>query len=71
MATNICSRSRTKYVKASDLVEQYSLSKAQVYRILSRPEMAEAVIKMGDSAIRIDQDKFFEISQKIYRWERG
>lgn len=67
MSTNICSRSRAKYVKPLDLVKQFSISKAQVYRILARPEMAEAVIKMGDSTIRVDQDKFFKISQQIYR----
>lgn len=67
MPTNLCSRSRTKYVKPSELMEQFSISKAQVYRILARPEMAEAVIKMGDSAIRVNQDKFFEISQQIFR----
>lgn len=67
MATNICSRSRTKYVKPLDLKEQYSMSKAQIYRILARPEMQEAIIKMGDRTIRVDQDRFFEICQQIYR----
>ena len=67
MPTNLCSRSRAKYVKPSDLMEQFSVSKAQIYRILARPEMAEAIIKMGDSAIRVNLDKFFEISQQIYK----
>ena len=47
-------------------MEQYSLSKSQAYKILARPEMVEAKIKVGEKLIRIDLDKAFSIMQQIY-----
>lgn len=60
-------RARKKYVKVKDFQEQYSLSKSQVYKLLAMPEMKEAIIKMGTGCIRIDLDKAFDITQKIFR----
>lgn len=67
MATNICSRKRTKYATAKELAEELNTSLQQVYRIFKRPEMQEAVIKIGEKAVRVDKDKFYEILQQIYR----
>ncbi len=66
MATNVCSRSRTKYVKVKEFAEQYAMSKAQAYRILSLPDFKDAVIKTGEKSISVNQDKAFEIMQQIF-----
>lgn len=67
MATNLCSRSRAKYVKVKDFAEQFAISKAQAYRILDKPEFAEAVIKTGEKGKAVNLDKAFEIMQQYFR----
>lgn len=64
--TRLQERARTKYVTVKDFQEQYSLSKAQAYKILSRPEMQEVKIKVGEKGIRINLDRAFEIMQQIF-----
>lgn len=65
--TRLQERARKKYITPKDFREQFSISKAQVYKILARPEMQEAIIKMGTGCIRIDIDRAFEIAQQIFR----
>lgn len=67
MATNICSRKRSNFVKPSKIAEQYDISKAQIYKMLSLPVFADAIVKIGDKGIRVDQDKFYEIREQYYR----
>lgn len=67
MATNICSRTRRNFVKPSKIAEQYDISRAQIYKILSLPVFADAIIKIGDKGIRVDQDKFYEIREQYFR----
>lgn len=54
------------WITPKQFMEQYSLSKSQAYKILSRPEMQEAKIKTGEKQIRINLDRAFEIMQQIY-----
>lgn len=65
-ATKLQGRARKKYISVKEFQEQYSLSKAQAYKILARPEMEEAKIKIGEKGIRIDLDRTFEIMQQIF-----
>lgn len=67
MATNICSRTRRKFVTVKELAEELSTTVQQVYRILKEPEMTGATKKIGKIGIRVDKDKFYEILEKIYR----
>ncbi|MBO5348961.1 MAG: hypothetical protein J6A89_03980 [Clostridia bacterium] len=67
MATNILSKKRTKYVTAKELAEELSTSLQQIYRIFKRPEMKEAVVKIGEKAVRVNKDKFYQILEQIYR----
>ena len=67
MATNLCSRTRRNFVKPSKIAEQYDISKAQVYRLLAMPIFAEAIEKVGEKTIRVDQDKFYEIREQYFR----
>lgn len=45
-ATKLQQKARVKYITVKEFQEQYSLSKAQAYNIIKRPEMQEAVIKI-------------------------
>lgn len=64
--TKLQERARKKYITVKDFQNQYSLSRAQAYKILARPEMEEAKIKSGERSIRIDLDRAFEIMQQIF-----
>lgn len=44
--TRLQEKARVKYATPKQFGEQYSISKAQVYNILKKPEMQEAVIKV-------------------------
>jgi len=65
--TKLQERARKKYVSPKEFAEQYSISKAQAYKILSMPEFEEAKIKIGTAGTRIDLDRAFEIMQQIFR----
>lgn len=64
--TKLQERARKKYITVKEFQKQYSLSRAQTYKILARPEMEEAKIKTGKKSIRIDLDRTFEIMQQIF-----
>lgn len=64
--TKLQEKARVKYVTPQAFAEQYSLSKAQSYRILARPKMEEAVIKTGERGIRVNLDRAFKIMQQIF-----
>lgn len=65
--TKLSDKARVKYVTVKDFQEQYSLSKAQAYKILARPEFDEAKIKVGEKGIRLNLDRTFEIMQQIFQ----
>lgn len=67
MATNVCSRSRTKYIKVKDFANQYEMSSKTVYQMLKNPIFDQATIKIGNRGVRINQDLAFEIMQKYYK----
>lgn len=64
--TRLQEKARKQYITVKDFMNRYSLSRAQAYKIIARPEMEEAKIKVGEKAIRIDLDRAFEIMQQIY-----
>lgn len=64
--TKLQERARVKYVTVKEFQEQYSLSQAQAYKILSLPELQEAVIKTGPKNKKVNLDKAFEIMQQIF-----
>ena len=65
-ATKLQEKARKKYITVKEFQEQYSLSKAQAYKILTRPEFEESKIKIGEKGIRLDLDRTFEIMQQIF-----
>lgn len=66
MATNILSKSRAKYITPKELAEQYSLSKAQVYKLLANPIFKEAVHRPSEKLIRINQDLIYDLMNKYF-----
>ena len=64
--TKLQERARVKYVTVKEFQEQYSLSQAQAYKILSLPELQEAVIKTGPKNKKVNLDRAFEIMQQIF-----
>lgn len=66
MATNILSKSRAKYITPKELAEQYSLSKAQVYKLLAMPIFKEAVHRPSEKLIRINQDLIYDLMNKYF-----
>jgi CTP-dependent riboflavin kinase len=67
MATNICSKSRIKFVTVKELAEELSTSVQQIYKILKNYEMEQCIKKIGTAGIRIEKEKFYEILEQIYR----
>lgn len=64
--TKLQERARAKYVTVKEFQEQYSLSQAQAYKILSLPELQEAIIKTGPKNKKVNLDRAFEIMQQIF-----
>ena len=67
MATNICSRTRRKFIPVNELAEELDVCVQQIYKILKRNEMEDAVKKVGTAGIRVDKEKFYTILEQIYR----
>lgn len=67
MATNICSRTRTKYSTVKELAEELSTSVQQIYKILKNYEMEQCIKKIGTVGIRINKERFYEILERVYR----
>lgn len=66
MATNICSRTRVRYITPKEFAEQYKLSKSQTYKMLAEPFFKEAIFKPSEKLIRIDHDKAIQIMKQRF-----
>lgn len=64
--TKLQEKARIKYITPKQFQEQYQLSRSQTYKILARPEMQEAIIKVGEKSRRINIDRAFELMQQIF-----
>lgn len=67
MSTNMCSRSRSKYISVKQFAEQYSMSKQAVYKIIKNSYFEDAVMKIGTRGVRVKQDLLFDLMQKYYK----
>lgn len=65
--TNTLSKKRTRYTTAKELSEELVTSVQQIYRILKRPEMKDAIVKLGEKSVRVNKDMFYQILEQIYR----
>lgn len=67
MATNVCSKSRTKLSTVKEIAEELGCCVQQIYKTLKRPEMESCIRRIGTAGVRIDKEKFYEIMEQIYR----
>ena len=67
MATNLCSSSRTQYIKVKDLAEELSVTVQQIYKEIKKPEFSRCVKKIGSVGIRIDKQEYYRVAAQIYR----
>lgn len=64
MATNILSKTRTKYVTVKQFTEILSLTKPHAYRLIRDPNFPK--LKVGEKAIRIPLDEAITYIEKKY-----
>ena len=64
--TKLQEKARAKYITPKELAEQYSLSKAQVYKLLAMPMFKDAIVKPTEKSIRVNQDKVYEIMNQYF-----
>lgn len=67
MATNMCSKTKRKLSSVKEIADELSTSVQQVYKILKKPAMQEATIKIGTVGVRVDKEKFYSVLEQIYR----
>lgn len=66
MATNICSKTRTKYITPKEFAEIYRMSRQGAYKLLGRPIFKEAIFKPSEKLIRVDENKAHEIMKQHF-----
>ncbi len=57
---------RKKFIKVKDFAEQFDMSDKTVYQMIKNPIFKEAVKKIGNKGIRLDEDKMLEIMEQYY-----
>lgn len=67
MATNVCSRTHTKFATVKELAEELGCCVQQVYKTMKLPEMQGCKKKIGTAGIRIDKEEFYRLQEQIYR----
>ena len=57
------------YMKPQIFIEKYDISKAQMSRIVNDEDFDEAIIRLGEKTIRLDEKLLLELMKKKWRWE--
>ena len=57
---------RKKFIKVKDFAEQFDMSDKTVYQMIKNPIFKEAVKKIGNRGIRLDEEKMLEIMEQYY-----
>lgn len=63
MATNICSRKRTKYVSVKQFAEKFNVTKQQVYKLIND---GLPTFRVGSACIRIPYEEAIEFMEQKY-----
>lgn len=67
MATNMCSKTRTKLMTVKQKAEELNCCVQQIYKTLKRPEMKGCIKKIGTTGLRIDGEEYDRLAEQIYR----
>ncbi len=63
MATNICSRKRTKYLSVKQFAEEYNVSEQQVYKLIKQ---GLPNLKLGNACIRIPHEEAMQFINQSF-----
>lgn len=55
------------YKKVVQIADKYQVSQTQIYELLRKKIFQDSIIRVGERAIRIDEDKFENIRSKYFR----
>lgn len=55
------------YMKPQYFIQKYDISKAQMSRILNDDDFSEAIIRLGEKTIRINEEMLIELMNKKWR----
>lgn len=55
------------YKKVVQIADKYQVSQTQIYELLRKKIFQDSIIRVGERAIRIDEDKFEDIRSKYFR----
>lgn len=66
MSTNMCSRSRTRWVSVKEFQEIYGLKQAQAYKLVSMKDFPKK--KFGEKLIRINLNEAEEFINKRFNY---
>ena len=55
------------YMRPQNFIEKYDISKAQMSRILNDDDFSEAIIRLGEKTIRINEEMLIELMNKKWR----
>lgn len=64
MSTNVCSRTRTRYVTVKEFMEMFSLKKTQAYKLVNEENFPKK--KFGEKLIRIPLQEAIEYIDRKY-----
>ena len=57
------------FMRPQSFIEKYDISKAQMSRILNDDDFSEAIIRLGEKTIRINEEMLIELMNKKWRWK--
>lgn len=55
------------YKKVVQIADKYQVSNSQIYELIRKKIFQDSIIRVGERAIRIDEDKFENIRSKYFR----
>lgn len=55
------------YMRPQSFIEKYDISKAQMSRILNDDDFSEAIIRLGEKTIRLDEKLLIKLMKKKWR----
>lgn len=55
------------YMKPQKFIEKYDISSAQMSRIINDKDFEDAIIRLGEKTIRLDEEKLLELMKKKWR----
>lgn len=55
------------YMKPQNFIEKYDISSAQMSRIINDEDFEDAIVRLGEKTIRLNEEKLLELMKKKWR----